>query len=157
MKSLIKKEFLPFILILILVGCSSNNDDDSQSKSSLFIGTWKPVKSVDVCSTGSEDIEILSTCEQTGRLSLNSNGTYSETYFYEYIDNICEEDGVSNGTWKIDNDKLFVIESEFGETEITFFEIEGNILRVGQYEEDPEFTCDGDNLPSHYYREYIKI
>lgn len=147
------------ITIIFCTACSKNDDGDGNSKSieQLFVGTWKPLKYVDVCSTGIEDIEILTTCEQIGRLTVNKNGTWSETYFYEYLTDVCEDDGKSNGTWDIVNNKLFVIEKGFAETEITFFEIEGDILRLGLYEEDPYYTCDGDNLPSHYYREYIRI
>ena len=149
--------FYGLLIVLLFMGtaCSNNDDGETKTLSEQFTGTWKPVKNVIVCSTGTSDIENLTVCEQTGRLTVKQDGTWTETYFYEYIDNMCEDDGVSNGTWKIVNDKLFVTENGSGEIEITVFEIIENILQVGQY--DTEFLCDGDKPSSHYYREYIKV
>lgn len=149
---------LKFLIAILFfcTACSSNDDDNNvlDSLAKQIIGTWKPVKEVTVCSTGSMDIENYSACEQTGRLSINANGTFTETYFDEYS-SICEADGVLSGTWEIINDQLTVIETGFGNIDITFFEITGNTLRLGQYDE--EFICDGDKMSSHYYNEYTRI
>ncbi len=157
MKNLVITWVLPCLLLIMVFGCSSENDNDLEPNSTLFIGTWKPIKEVEICTTGSEDAYLYSACEQEGRLIVNPNGTFYQTYFYEYIDNMCEEDGLSSGTWVIVNDKLFVTEEGFQKTEITFFEVNKNILRVGLYEIDPEYTCDGNNLPSHLFMEFIKV
>ncbi|TXG38654.1 lipocalin-like domain-containing protein [Seonamhaeicola maritimus] len=156
-----KTQYLSAKLLLIFLvfnlGCSKS-DDGADSQTTLeqqFIGTWKPLKFVIVCSDGGNEIENYSACEQTGRLTISSNGTWSETYFYEYVDNMCEEDGVDSGTWKIVNGKLIIKESEFGEAEVTFFEISESTLKVGQYDDD--FSCGIDNVSSHYYTEYVKI
>ncbi|TXG38664.1 lipocalin-like domain-containing protein [Seonamhaeicola maritimus] len=150
--------FLGLLISFILcLGCSKSDDatDAEKTLEEQFIGIWKPIKFVAACSSGSSETEIYSTCEQTGRLTINANGNWAETYFYEYTDNMCEEDGVSNGTWKIVNGKLIVNESEFEEAEVTFFEISGNTLKVGQYDDD--YPCGADDTSSYYYKEYIKI
>lgn len=157
MKSRILLKSILIITIVFCTACSKNDDEEITAKSAeeLFIGTWKPIEFVIVCTSGSNEVESFSICVQTGRLTINQNRTWSETSFYEFAENMCEDDGVDNGTWRIVNDKLFVTESEFGENEVTFFEISESTLRVGLY--DTEFTCDGDIPSSHFYRELTRI
>ncbi|WP_242206468.1 lipocalin-like domain-containing protein [Aestuariivivens insulae] len=150
MKNVIKTILL--LSLFVVFGCSSNDDNNTESDSSLFIGIWKPIKSVYVCSSGT-DIENYTACEQTGRLTVRENGTWTETYFYEYND-ICEDDGTSSGTWEIVNDKLIVTENGSGDIEITFFEIIGNTLKLGQYDDE---ICGEVDESAHYYGEYVKI
>ncbi|WP_027137150.1 lipocalin-like domain-containing protein [Gaetbulibacter saemankumensis] len=148
------KNSIKIVLVLILViiaGCSSN-DDEPKPESNLLIGVWKPIKFVYVC-TDLNDEEFSTACEQTGRLTMRSNGTWTETYFYEY-NNVCEDDGESSGTWKIVNGKLIVSENGSDDIEITLFEISETTLKIGQYDEE---FCEGNDAGAHYYGEYIRV
>lgn len=158
--NIMKTRNLTFIFLLtslfFLASCSNNDDSDSNLESNLLIGIWKPIKAVDVCSSGSQEVYNYSLCEQNGRLTINAGGSFSESSYYEYSSTNCTEEFSYNGTWKIANDDFSVIVE--GDTiYITFFEVFENTLRLGMYEIDPEYTCDGDNLPSHYYTEYTRI
>ena len=122
-----------------------------QVEENKFVGTWKPLKFVTVCALEINYEENYSICGQMGILEVKANGTFSQTYFYEY-NNVCEEGGISSGTWKIVDDKLFVIEVGFGE-------IVDNILRVGQYDTD---FCDHESVGidvsnSYFYSEFQMI
>lgn len=140
------------ILIGLLVFTSCSSDDDASTVEELIIGTWKPVKEVDVCSTGNEDTYILDDCEQTSRITFASSGTINVIENYLFND-ICEEDFNATGTWVLIDGNLTVsIEGDVSSP--TFLEIYDNLLRVGFYDADPNNPCDGGNLPSHYYIEY---
>ena len=159
---IMKKQCVLFFVLATMstlcLSCSSNDDGDNNQQLSLeqlFTGEWQPLRFVVACSGGTNEIESYTTCEQMGRLTISASGSWSETYFYEEIDNSCVEDGVDSGTWRITDGKLFVVDSGFGEVEITFFEVSENSLRVGQNDDD--FPCDGGNGSTHYYNEYIKI
>ncbi|MCR8668313.1 lipocalin family protein [Aestuariibaculum sp. M13] len=141
------------LIFLVAAGCSSSDDnDDVKANSSLLVGEWKPLKFVYVCSE-LEEVENSTACEQTGRLTMRTNGTWTETYYYEY-DDVCEYDGESSGTWKIVNDKLIITESGFGEIEISLFEVTESTLKVGQYDSE---LCDVADDNAHYYGEYIRV
>jgi len=143
-------------LLIFGLACSKNDDDNGPqvTLSEKLIGTWKPIEMGTICASGGMDIESLTTCEQSGRLTFNANGSWSETYFYEYMPGTCEDDGISSGTWKIVDGKLFVTEETFGENEITFFEVDITTLKVGQYDNE---ICGDDNMSSYYYFKYQKI
>lgn len=154
-------DFFKLLLILVsvgIIGCSSKDDntDDSKSKSVLFVGTWKPIKDVEVCFTGSEIVDNYSACDQKGLLTINSNATYNQTFYYTGGSGTCIQYEPSNGNWEIANDALKVYE-DGNIIDVTFFVVTQTVLKLGQYEVDPEYTCDGDNLPSHYYTEFIRI
>lgn len=99
------KNLLNFTLLLslsfLLINCSSNDDSDSKSKSFLVVGSWKPIKDVYVCSTGSDDVYAHSTCEQKSTLIINTNGDFSQLSFYEDFNNNCiaDDDYALNETW----------------------------------------------------------
>ncbi|MFH4967754.1 lipocalin family protein [Gaetbulibacter sp. M240] len=147
------------LFIFLLTGCSKSDEQAviDQVEDNKFVGSWEPIKFVTACASEINYEENYSTCEQKGILEVKANGTFSQSYFYEY-NNVCEEDGISSGTWKIVDDKLFVIEEGFGETEITYFEIVDDILRVGQYDTD---FCDPETMGvnitnSYFYSEFQK-
>lgn len=143
------------LLIGLLVFTSCSSDDDASASEELLIGTWKPVKEVDVCSTGNEEIYILDDCEQTGRITFASSGTLS-ILEYLLINDICEEDFNAMGTWVLNGDNLTVT-IEGDTITPTFLEVYDNFLRIGYHDVDPNNPCDGDNLPSHYYTEYVRV
>ena len=142
------------LLIITICACSSNDDNDNTSNNNPIVGTWKPLKFVDVCSSGSKDVYDYSACEQQGRLVISSNGTFAESSFFDYGTG-CEEDDNYSGTWKSNGNGLTVnIEGEI--VEVTFLEVTTNILKLGAYE-DLDFQCiDNSNL-SHYYTEYVRV
>ena len=143
------------ILLALMVFSSCSSNDDSNSSSNSIVGIWKPVKEVEVCSTGSEQVYDYSSCEQNGRTTFSENGTFNITEF-DLNNGNCEEYYNSSGTWELNGDNLTVVLD--GETIIpTFFELTNNRLRIGYYDADPNDPCDGGNLPSHYYTEFSRV
>ena len=143
------------ILISLVIFSSCSSDDDSNSNLNPIVGTWKGIKEVDVCSTGSEDISNFDSCRQTGRLTFSENGTLNFTQ-YELINGNCELAVTDTGTWIIDNSNLTI--GIAGNTnEVTFFEFSSNTLKLGRYFSDPNDPCDGGNLPSHNYTEFVRV
>jgi hypothetical protein len=142
------------IVLLLIVGCSK--EDDTSTKEVLLIGTWKPIKEVDVCSTGSEFNSVYSVCEQMGRTIFSLDGTLKITQYQDLDNGGCEQYNITIGQWElIENDLILSIPGE--SIEPTFFELSSNTLRVGYYDYDPNDLCDGGNLPSHYYTEFERV
>ena len=54
-------------LLLVLVSCSTQTESNTDQEVSLIVGTWKPVKEVDVCTTGSEQVYQYDACQQEGQ------------------------------------------------------------------------------------------
>jgi hypothetical protein len=155
-----KKLNLLFILITGLIILSSCSNDDEGSEQNLIIGTWKPIKEVSVCSTGSEQVYDFDSCEQQSRYvfashdnpDLETDGTITITE-KSLINGDCQTTYTVTGTWSLDTDDLTLTID--GETENpTFFELTSNRLRIGYYDNDPNDPCDGGNLLSHYYTEF---
>ena len=137
--------------LLILSSCSNNDDSNSNS----IIGVWKPVKEVDVCSTGSEQSSDYSACHQQSRYTFNADGSLT-IVDYQLENGDCIITYNENGVWQLNNDNLTLTIG--GETNNpTFFELTNNTLRVGYYDSDPNDPCDGGNLPSHYYTEFNRV
>ena len=144
--------FIGLLIGFMILSCSS---DDDNSNSNNLIGTWKPIKEVDICSTGSEQVSEYSECRQTGRLTFSSNESMTVTV-YEVDLGVCEQIYNANGTWTLNGDDLTITIA--GETDSpTFFELTNNTLRIGYYDSDPNDPCDGENLPSHYFTEYTRV
>ena len=140
----------------MIVSCS--NDEGSVSNTNpnsiAIVGTWKAIKAVDVCSTGSEQVFNLSSCEQMGRTIFSENGTlvlinYTETLFN------CEQSSSFNGTWFLDGENLTITTDQT--YDYSFFEVTDSTLRLGDYDSSQNLTCDGGNPLSHYYTEFEKV
>lgn len=142
-----------FISILFLTSCSKDKDSDNDS----LVGTWKPIREVDVCSTGSEDIYEYSVCQQKSRYVFKNDGTLTiNEYDDENSSGNCIEDYSLIGTWILNENKLTLTIA--GETDTpTFFKLTSNNLKVGYYDSDANDPCDGGNLPSHYYTELVRV
>ena len=153
---------LTFIFILtftiLISSCKVADDNNSNPEDSnlidLVVGTWQPLKDVRVCTGGNEIVDI-DECGQKGRLTINSNGTYSES-FYEMFDGNCTPNEEESGTWEIRNGKLFGDNEE-----VTFFEVEKNILRVGEVQQNggPIVPC-SDTIGggfTHSYTELVRV
>lgn len=154
----IKLIYVIFIGLLIMSSCSNNDESDSNLEpepvvfTSEIIGVWKPMKSVIVCSTGSEDAYELDPCEKRGEIIFSENGSMSISVNEAYTD-MCGRIYQANGTWVIINNELSLTID--GETETpAFFELNSSKLRIGDNDFEEGERCDGDNLPSHYYIEY---
>ncbi len=154
--------FSLLIGFLTLISCSKN-DNNSESIVNLIIGTWKPIKEVDVCSTGSEQVYEYDNCEQQSRYvfaahdnpDLETDGTITITE-KNLVNGDCQTTYSVTGTWTLEGDNLtLTIGGEV--TTPSFFELTSNTLRIGNYDADPNDPCDGGNLPSHYYTEFIRV
>ena len=145
------------ISILILVSffifsCKSDDDNNSNPNDSnpndSIIGVWKPLREIDECPNGETDTFEYNECEQSGRLTFNSNGSYAEFGMNGNI-NDCQIDYEDTGSWSIDNENLTITLS--GESfPVTFFEINNNTLKLGQYDDD---ECAG----GWYYLELVRV
>lgn len=143
------------ILIGLMIFSSCSSDDDNNSDSTSIVGIWKPIKEVDVCSTGNEETYDFSTCEQMTRITFSSNGAFIDTEF-DNDSGDCLEYFNETGTWTLNGNNLSITLD--GETNNpTFFELTNNTLRIGYYDNDADDPCDGGNLPSHYYTEYTRV
>lgn len=151
MKNLKKLSLVFTIGISVLfMGCSS--EDDSDEVVEPFVGVWKPLKEVEVCSETPSYTYNYSSCEQKGRLTINANGTFSQSSFYEFYDEQCTQDVTETGEWNISDGNLKV--SIYGDVvDITFFELKDNTLKLGQLDDD--LGCDEPS--SHYYTEYVRM
>lgn len=158
----VKNRFIKTLVVLLLigicVGCSSNNEegDTPKSKAELMVGTWKAIKSVQLCTVGGEITGNDDPCDQLRRLQMNSDGTFTDTYYNIGANNVCLQDGMDTGYWKIVNDVLIINEDGFDEDiVISFFEISSDILKVGQY--DDSLPCGTGDLSISYYFEFKRV
>ena len=139
--------------LMIFPSCSSN--DDSNSNITSIIGIWKPVKEVDVCSTGNKETISFTTCAQMTRVTFYLDGDYNETQFRN-IDGDCTEFRNEDGTWSLTGDNLSTtLDGEIYNP--TFFELENDTFRVGYYNNNVDNSCDGGNLLSHHYTEFSRV
>ena len=144
------------ILIGFMILSSCSSDADSNSDSISIVGIWKPVKNVDVCSTGYEEVYVHSSCIQMSRITYYSDGTINWTENSYNNAGECSESFNENGTWTLNGDNLSItLEGETNTS--TFFEITNDTLQIGWYDNSINGPCDGGNLPSHYYYEYKRV
>lgn len=148
-----------FLIGLLIFISSCTSEDKELTTSELLVGTWKQTKVVYVCSTGSENVVEYNDCINNSTITFTSEGKLNRTDFnYE-----CVQSNARSGSWEITDGRLIVTTIE-GEGEISLFEITNNTLRLGGYFENNQniiglnqYTCDGGNLYSHHYIEYIRI
>lgn len=139
-----------FVLLLTLTSCPKDDDGDVLNGNTL-IGTWKPIKDVDVCSENDMDVFNFSPCMQEGRFIFQEDGSFSSTEYEEVFD--CQIVNTTSGTWELNSDSLTLITEEETLT-LTFFELLNNTLRLGVYETDPNSPCNEDG---YYYLEYVRV
>jgi hypothetical protein len=155
------KSFYGLLICLILfLSCSSDEDSKFDPSSiigtpSLIIGTWKPTKEVDVCSTGSKVTRDYLTCEQKSRLTFYANGDYYYTE-YSFENGNCFDSLNERGTWALNGDNLKITPTDEETQNPIIFELSNTILRIGFYNEDNKGSCDGGNTSSHNYHEFTK-
>ena len=159
-----KLRFLYTTLIIIIVFTSCSKDDDSNNESNSIQGIWKPIKYVEVCSTGNEKVFELDECVKKSRYEFVGVDSHDSGVLivkeFRIINNNCElYIDETNGFWIIENNSLIATIDEETKTP-TFFELKSDSFKIGYYvdENDPQFTpCDGENIGSHYYTEFIRI
>ena len=78
-----KKNNLIFIIVfaIILLNCSSENENTNSDNT--ILGFWKPLKQINECSDGTQEIFNRKICEQNGRTNFLSNGNFNTTQFEE--------------------------------------------------------------------------
>jgi PBP1b-binding outer membrane lipoprotein LpoB len=141
--------------LMIFSSCSSDDDSNSEPSSPSLVGTWKQINQIDFCTTGSQDVYNLSSCEQTGRYTFNQNGNYNIT-FYELIGSDCVLESTENGTWEVNAGALNIINSD-GAFQFTTFELSENALKLGADENsiDPD-PCNDGFLASFTY-DFVRV
>jgi len=115
-------------------GCSESDENSADLKNSI-IGIWKPVKRVEVCSTGNEEVYVGSVCEQKTRTEFTQNGTWTSIIWREYNSG-CEEYRSKVGTYTINDNIMTLIDQNYesnqdSEVEIyKIIELSANILKL---------------------------
>ncbi len=162
------KKVLIFLLAILIVSCSesSESDENSLNNTTSIIGIWKPIKFIDVCSTGSEEVYVFTICEQQSRIEFTEYDTVNSTWYGN--DSNCESDGPSNGvgsytiignvlsiTWQGEFDPIEDNNSEIW----TIFELSSNKLKLSQTYSNPDPVydiCDGTGLWDYFYYEFVR-
>lgn len=93
------------MLTLLITGCSSDDTSDNNDNTNTEIeGVWKPIKAIFVDSNGTMSTDNYSACEQTGRTTFLTNGSFVQTGYYPVT--TCELEFDNNGNWQIVNDDI---------------------------------------------------
>jgi hypothetical protein len=148
-----KTKLFVFILIGIITfnACSS---DKNNSENNPIIGTWKPIKKVEICSTGSIETYDYHECEKTGRTKFFSNGTVNITE-YDLNNGNCEQFDNANGSWRENNGILTLTFDGFSYSP-NFYELNNDTLKIGLLPSYSPIYCESGQL-SNYYIELIKV
>lgn len=102
--------------VLIFTSCSSDDDGTPQDP---FIGSWRYFTSFE------DGVEVpLDDCESQDTFVVLSNGNYTIT-LHDIIDNECDVDIVTTGTWVNLGEGLYSTTSE-GDTFVQEISFEGN-------------------------------
>jgi hypothetical protein len=146
----------------ILIGCMMlsscfGNDAFNFDTDPIYsiVGSWKEIRFVKVCSTGSEDITDAGSCIQTGSTTFSENGSFSITE-YNLTNGNCELDITTIGSWVIEDGNLTVT-IDGNTIEVTLFELSGNTLHLGQYDSGLYNSCDDGSLVSYHYTELLRV
>lgn len=140
------KNLYVLLAILILLSCSKEAEPTPEE---LIVGTWRPVKYIEKCLDGEVDEDYPDSCEMKSLFEFDKNGAMRFTFYSLDDYDICASEYVE-GTWEITNELLSFMSNDGGEwEEHNYLEIEGNILRIGQYygdsDESPIPNCfEGD-------------
>ncbi len=153
---------LTLIVLIIFSSCTSNDDfetKESQSPISNELrsvnGIWKPIKTVRICSDGSEKIFNFNSCLQKSRLSISSNSNFEWSVFFDGSGNCVEADNYV-GTWEFDGEYLKLTEnSENVIAFYTVFDVSKDRLLLGHYTDN--CFCYEENPPTPNYTEYIRV
>jgi hypothetical protein len=148
-----KIKHFTFILIGIITfnACS---DDNNNSDTNPIIGTWKPIKKVEICSTGSVETYEYSECEKTGRTKFYPNGIINITE-YHMNNGTCEQFDNTDGSWSVNNEILTLTFDGFSYSP-NFLELNSGTLKIGLLPSYSPIYCESGQL-SNYYIELIKV
>lgn len=147
------------ILIGLMLFSSFKSEDKVISNS--IIGTWKGVKKVRVCETGSEDSYYYNSCEKKTRFIFSENGSL-RLNLYSDTDEGCEYESFT-GTWSVNGTEITT--KIFGQT-ITeeILKLTKNVMRLGlDYTNkiDYDNNCFDDDghirLISYEYTEFKRV
>ena len=82
----IKLFFGILVGLMIFSSCGNDDDTDPDFDEDLIVGVWKPIKHIDVCSSGNESVEVASVCEQLSRITFTSDGVIKAVTFADFLD-----------------------------------------------------------------------
>jgi len=150
-----KLSFVILVMVtLFLTTCSKSGSGVSTPEVSI-IGTWKPIKEVDVCSDKSKTESVYDACQLQSRYIFTKEGTINITEYHN-TQSGCVITNQSNGTFKINNNTLVTsIDNEVNVND--FLELNGDVLKVGRYENETNNTCSINLLVTHYYTELVRV
>jgi hypothetical protein len=148
-----------FISSLLISGCSSSDDDDMSQNLDLIVGVWKLVNDVEVCSNGSESVEVLTTCQKQSTVEFTKDGTiHSIDYYTEDCEDI-DSPEISIGTYTLDGKTITINWPDELNPEIDIiFELTTDKMKAGNYFIDlnrDSFDCDG--IPDYAYYEFVRV
>ena len=100
----------------------------------LIIGTWQPVKYVEMCPDGRVDVEYVDSCQKKDRFEFGENGILRLMLHSFDEHDVCDSVNIEE-TWEIINESLFLqpIDDDEEVFEFDYLEIEKNVLRFGMY------------------------
>ncbi len=118
------KKITLLLCAFLFVMTSCNKDDDNNTSQDLFIGTWKLDKYFE------NDVEQeLELCDYEATIVVTPDGAFSETYFEENIDGVCEVQFTFSGTWENIGNGNYTISFD-GNTETVQIFFENNTFYV---------------------------
>lgn len=133
------------------LSCSTEENEYS-SNQELLIGKWKRFKYGKICSSGSENVNEYSVCQQKGTITFKEDGTYIDEP-YIFYNNVCETDGIYKGKWEIIDGNLYITNENMTPEKVDYFKISINFLTIGS----SSSPCDNETSNSINYREFIRM
>ena len=141
----------------LLTGCPKDDEMIIEpSTQELLIATWKPVRDVEVCSGGGQEVYNYNSCEQNGRLMFNTGGTLNVSIYFEQQNGDCLEEDVLSGTCNFNYNTL-TLTSTAGTDTFNFVEVNNTVLKIGNNVNGPNEPCSNGVGITRYFTEYSKV
>jgi hypothetical protein len=103
---------LGILIGLTILSCSSDDDDLKDT----IIGTWKPLRFVEVYTNAGETVYEHTICYQQSRMTFSSKGKVNSITFEENNNGECQiddSDDYTSGTWEKTSNNQYLIKLNF--------------------------------------------
>lgn len=141
------------IVTLLLTACQ---DEDNGTNRDVIYASWRPVYSGTVCTSGSETIIDLEGCEAEETIEFSTFGNYV-IKSYDLVNDNCEPSDLTSGTFDKDEAQLTLYDEDGDITAIlTILENTSNVLKIAQYNNDVNYTCEDSDDPILYNYTYCE-